>query len=85
MTTLLQRMQEDMRLRNLAPSIKAQYIHHVSMFARYFVKSPERIAPEEISCVYGAPGRVYNCRICPFECSESEQWLRSSDAHKCGV
>jgi len=48
MTTLLQRMQEDMRLRNLAPSIKAQYIHHVSMFARYFVKSPERIAPEEI-------------------------------------
>jgi integrase/recombinase XerD len=48
MTTLLQRMQEDMRLRNLAPSTRAQYIHHVSMFARHFVKSPETIATEEI-------------------------------------
>jgi site-specific recombinase XerD len=41
-------MQEDMRLRNLAPSTRAQYIHHVSMFARHFVKSPETIATEEI-------------------------------------
>jgi site-specific recombinase XerD len=41
-------MQEDMRLRNLAPSTQAQYIHHISMFTRHFVKSPETIATEEI-------------------------------------
>jgi len=48
MTTLLQRMQEDMKLRSLAPSTQPSYVHHVSMFARHFVKSPESIAPEEI-------------------------------------
>ena len=48
MTTLLQRMQDDMKLRNLAASTQASYAQHVSMLAKHFDKSPETIAPEEI-------------------------------------
>ncbi|PYS30937.1 MAG: integrase [Acidobacteria bacterium] len=48
MRPILERMLDDMRLRNLAISTQASYIHHVSMFARHFDKSPEIIAPEEI-------------------------------------
>jgi integrase/recombinase XerD len=46
--TTLQRMQDDMKLRNLAPSTQASYIQHISMFTRHFDRSPETIAPEEI-------------------------------------
>jgi integrase/recombinase XerD len=48
MTTLLQRMQDDMKLRNLAASTQASYAQHVSMLARHLNKSPETIAPDEI-------------------------------------
>jgi len=48
MTTLLQRMQGDMKLRNLAASTQASYAQHVSMLAKHFDRSPETIAPEEI-------------------------------------
>ncbi len=48
MTTLLQRMQDDMKLRNLAASTQASYAQHVSMLAKHFDRSPETIAPEEI-------------------------------------
>ena len=48
MTPLRQRMVEDMMVRNLAPTTQATYVHQVSMFARHFGRSPERLGPEEI-------------------------------------
>src|SRR5437868_8946578 len=48
MTPLRQRMTEDMQVRNLSPHTQASYIQQVSLFARYFSKSPELLGPEEI-------------------------------------
>jgi integrase/recombinase XerD len=48
MTSLRQRMLEDMKVRNLAPNTQASYIQRVSLFARHFGRSPEIIGPEEI-------------------------------------
>lgn len=48
MTTLRQRMTEDMRIRNLALNTQTSYLQQVSLFARYFHKSPEYLGPEEI-------------------------------------
>jgi integrase/recombinase XerD len=48
MTPLRQRMTEDMQVRNLAPGTRAIYLQQVSLFARYFHKSPELLGPEEI-------------------------------------
>src|SRR5216684_367797 len=41
-------MTEDMQVRNLSPHTQASYIQQVSLFARYFSKSPELLGPEEI-------------------------------------
>lgn len=48
MTLLRQRMTEDMRVRNLAVNTQLSYVQQVSLFARYFNKSPEELGPEEI-------------------------------------
>src|SRR5256714_13806993 len=48
MTILRQRMTEDMQVRNLSPHTQASYLQQVSLFARYFNKSPELLGPEEI-------------------------------------
>jgi integrase/recombinase XerD len=48
MTLLRQRMIEDMQVRNLAPLTQTCYVQQVSLFARYFGKSPEVLGPEEI-------------------------------------
>src|SRR6266478_2769262 len=48
MTPVRQRMTEDMQVRNLSPHTQASYIQQVSLFARYFSKSPELLGPEEI-------------------------------------
>jgi integrase/recombinase XerD len=48
MTLLRQRMIGDMQMRNLAPHTQTTYILHVSLFARYFRKSPELLGSEEI-------------------------------------
>ncbi len=48
MTPLRQRMTEDMQVRNLSPHTQASYVQQVSLFARYFRKSPEVLGPEEI-------------------------------------
>ena len=44
MTPVRQRMTEEMQVRNLSPHTHQQ----VSLFARYFNKSPEVLGPEEI-------------------------------------
>ena len=48
MTSLRQRMTEDMQVRNLAPNTQTSYVQQVSLFARYFNKSPELLGPEDI-------------------------------------
>ena len=48
MTPIRQRMTEDMQVRNLSPHTQASYVQQVSLFARYFSKSPELLGPEEI-------------------------------------
>jgi integrase/recombinase XerD len=48
MTPLRQRMLEDMRIRNLAVNTQEAYVQQVSLFARYFNQSPERLGPEQI-------------------------------------
>lgn len=48
MTPLRQRMTEDMQVRNLALNNQTSYVQQVSLFARYFDKSPEQLGPEDI-------------------------------------
>ena len=48
MTPLRQRMTEDMQVRNLALNTQQSYVQQVSLFARYFNKSPDLLGPEDI-------------------------------------
>lgn len=48
MTSLRQRMIEDMQVRNLALNTQRVYVGQVSLFARHFNKSPELLGPEDI-------------------------------------
>jgi integrase/recombinase XerD len=48
MTSLRQRMVQDMQIRNLAVHTQNTYVLQVSMFARHFGKSPEMLGPKEI-------------------------------------
>jgi integrase/recombinase XerD len=48
MTALRERMIEDMQVRNLSHHTQSTYVLQVSMFARYFGKSPEILSHEDI-------------------------------------
>ena len=48
MTSLRQRMIEDLQVRNLAANTQDSYVRQVSLFARYFNQSPELLGPEQI-------------------------------------
>ncbi len=48
MTALKQRMLEDLRIRNYAPSTVECYVRSVAEFVKHFKKSPEYLGPEEI-------------------------------------
>jgi integrase/recombinase XerD len=48
MTSLRQRMIEDMQIRNLSVRTQECYVLQVSLFARHFSKSPELLGPEQI-------------------------------------
>ena len=48
MTSLRQRITEDMQMRNLAPNTQQSYLQQISLFARHFSKSPEVLGPEQI-------------------------------------
>ena len=48
MTSLRQRMTEDMQVRNLALNTQTCYVQQVSLFARHFHQSPEQLGPEDI-------------------------------------
>jgi site-specific recombinase XerD len=48
MTELRQRYLQDLRLRNYAPKTLQTYVECVSLFARYFKRSPQELGPEHI-------------------------------------
>jgi integrase/recombinase XerD len=48
MTSLRQRMLEDMQVRNLSRPTQQTYVEQVSRFARHFGQSPERLGTEQI-------------------------------------
>jgi site-specific recombinase XerD len=48
MTSLRQRMLEDMQIRNLSQETQISYVRHVARFARHFHQSPEQLGREEI-------------------------------------
>jgi integrase/recombinase XerD len=48
MTPLRRRMTEDMQIRNLAQETQKTYLIQVSMFARYFKKSPAALGPDDV-------------------------------------
>ena len=48
MTSLRQRMLEDMQVRNLSPHTQRVYVEHVARYARHFGQSPTALGPEEI-------------------------------------
>ena len=48
MTTLRQRMLEDLRIRNYAPSTVECYTRSVAEFAKHFDKPPDKLGPKEI-------------------------------------
>jgi site-specific recombinase XerD len=48
MTALRQRMLEDLRIRNYAPTTVACYIRSVAEFAQHFNKPLDQLGPEEI-------------------------------------
>ena len=49
MTSLRQRMIEDMQVRNLSPHTQASYVQQVSLFARHFRQSPEALARKRLA------------------------------------
>src|SRR5579863_4624902 len=48
MTSLRQRMLEELRLRNLSETTTRLYIGSVKRFSQYFRQSPEQLGPEQI-------------------------------------
>ena len=48
MTSLRQRMLEDMAIRNLAENTQSSYIQQVIAYAKHFHRDPEELGPEEI-------------------------------------
>jgi integrase/recombinase XerD len=48
MTTLRQRMIEDMQVRHFSPRTQASYVLQVALFARHFRQSPYALGPEDI-------------------------------------
>jgi site-specific recombinase XerD len=48
MTLLKQRMLEDLRIRNYAPTTVECYVRSVADFAKHFDRSPDQLGPEEI-------------------------------------
>ena len=76
MTPLRKRLIEDMTVRNLAPTTQATYVQQVSMFARYFGRSPETLGAEEIRSyqVYLAMEK----KLAPSSISTAVAALRSS-------
>ena len=57
MTPLRQRMLEDLRIRNYAPTTVECYVRSVAEFAKHFNKPPDQLGPEEIRVVAVVPAQ----------------------------
>jgi len=66
MISLRQRMIEDMQVRNLSVHTQKCYVLQVSLFARYFNKSPELLGPEQIRAYQVYLTNEKNCRPALF-------------------
>jgi Phage integrase, N-terminal SAM-like domain len=57
MTALKQRMLEDLRIRNYAPTTVSSYIRSVAEFAQHFNKPPDQLGTEESPVVAAIPAQ----------------------------
>ena len=48
MTSLRQRMIEDMQIRNYSPRTIEVYTYHVRCFAKFFGKGPDQLGPDQV-------------------------------------
>ena len=48
MTTLREKMLEDMQIRRLAPATQRYYVRHVREFAEYFARRPDKLGPDHV-------------------------------------
>jgi len=48
MTPLRQRMLEDMGIRNFAENTQLSYLQQITLYARYFDRSPDELGPEQV-------------------------------------
>ncbi len=71
MTSLRQRMIDDLRVRNYAPGTIGLYIRSVASFAKHFGKSPDQLGPEHIReyqaylvNTKNVSWAVFNCAVC---------------------
>ena len=74
MTSLRQRMLEDMQVRRLSPFTQRTYVETVARFARYFDRSPERLGPEQV--------RAYQVYLARLKLSGRSSTCRSSTCTK---
>ena len=64
MTSLRQRMTEDMQVRNLAVNTQTCYVQQVSLFARHFHKSPEQLGRRtSVPIRYISPTKETGARV----------------------
>ena len=86
MTSLRQRMIDDMRLRNYAPRTIDVYVERVTRFAEHFGRSPQTLGPAEIRAYQlfllehkGASWAVFNQTVCAlrfvYRVSLERKWL----------
>lgn len=86
MTSLRQRMIDDMRLRNYAPRTIDVYVERVRRFAEHFGRSPQALGPAEIRAYQlfllehkGASWAVFNQTVCAlrfvYRVSLERTWL----------
>ena len=86
MTSLRQRMIDDMRLRNYAPRTIDVYVERVRRFAEHFGRSPQTLGPAEIRAYQlfllehkGASWAVFNQTVCAlrfvYRVSLERKWL----------
>jgi integrase/recombinase XerD len=92
MTSLRQRMTEDMQVRNLALNTQTSYVQQVSLFARHFNNPRKQLGPEEIRSyqVYLTNERSWRparssslSRRCDFSTKSLSKGLDVRRSHPC--